>query len=49
MLRILRQKTGSTWGIKKTPWPETERPPLFDEVSANFCGYRVSWGITKLI
>jgi hypothetical protein len=35
----------------KTPWPlvrkrtiPTERPPLVGEVSANFCGYRVSRG-----
>jgi hypothetical protein len=35
----------------KTPWPlirkrsiQTERPPLVGEVSANFCGYRVSRG-----
>jgi hypothetical protein len=35
----------------KTPWPlvrnrtiPTERPPLVGEVSANFCGYRVSHG-----
>jgi hypothetical protein len=37
--------------LNQTPWPlvrkrtiPTERPPLLGEVSANFCGWRVSRG-----